>query len=128
MAVSRALSFTAFQPPALTESSYKALRHEYRLAVREDAIAAKREADFRLSPAGMVGHNVRRPDAGCMAWRSALVLQPLTDEQRQLIIARPSALTGRLPMGPKARAFFAGRGMDLNKRVALRRALRGNSK
>jgi hypothetical protein len=116
------LALAAFAPPALTRASYLKLRREYRIARREDRIAGERAAAFRQSPAGMVGRNVRRPDDS-VAWRAELLLQPLTVEQRALITATPADCTGRLPRGPKATAIFCRGRMDLNKRVALRRAI-----
>lgn len=108
----------------MDRQTYRRTRHAYRLACYQDRLADRRRAI-----------EVQYSDTSSNYWpamdRQQAVLAGLPSRERAAVVARPWVAfnpTGRLPLGPKAEAFFRREPgsvsvMDLNKRVALRRAI-----
>lgn len=109
----------------MNRRDYYRARAAYRRAAFEDR-AQEREANRALEEFKSYGF---RGFGGNPAYVSVIdrqvqALAPLSDREKAAVLAAPMLPQGRLPMGPKASAIYYRGRMSLNKRVALRRALR----
>lgn len=100
---------------------YTLARATYRRVLRQE----RREAEqYRGSPAASLRSLPAAP-GGLTATQE--MLQGLGPRLAAAVLARPATQDElRIPRGPKATAIFTRGRMDLNKRVALRRAIRAN--
>jgi hypothetical protein len=96
----------------VNQPTYRATRHALRSAQRVDS---QRRAKLEQ-------HERQRPELNPSAYLDP-ILAPLSPRDREAVISR-ALLAQFVPMGPKAYAIYRRGGMDLNKRIALRKAIK----
>lgn len=112
----------------MNRRDYYELRRMYRKAQHDDTIA-EREANKALQEFKAYGFRSFGGDPNYITItdRADAVLSILTPRERAAVLAAPAPAEGRgcrLPLGPRASAIYYRGNMDLNRRVALRRAIR----